>query len=49
MLLIALLLLTVTAALSIAIGSNQIPLLRTVELLFVPDSSFESTVVHVVG
>lgn len=45
-LLIALLLLTVTAALSIAIGSNQIPLLRTVELLFVPDSSFESTVVH---
>lgn len=46
MLLIALLLLTVTAALSIAIGSNQIPLLRTVELLFVPDSSFESTVVH---
>lgn len=46
MLLIALLLLSVTAALSIAIGSNQIPLLRTVELLFVPDSSFESTVVH---
>lgn len=45
-LLIELLLLTVTAALSIAIGSNQIPLLRTVELLFVPDSSFESTVVH---
>ena len=45
-LLIALLLLSVTAALSIAIGSNQIPLLRTVELLFVPDSSFESTVVH---